>query len=199
MRTHVCAEAKVRRIRDVHAWLRRRPGPSGWLWSSSSCLAWSGIELITSAGQPGLAERVLGEAQSACPFAVALSCRHPFTMMAAHGRPLHGRRGIDDEDQLPLSSSAQPAGHSGQAPGEQANVEHVGPFIIAIASQVPSRRRHFAPALSLPRCVTSLYRCRTGLKRDEGPFLSPRRELLARNVPGKGRSAPYRPALIVVS
>jgi hypothetical protein len=52
-------------------------------------LAWFGIELITSAGQARLAERVLGEAQSAWPFAVALSCRHPFTMMAARGRPLH--------------------------------------------------------------------------------------------------------------
>jgi hypothetical protein len=40
-------------------------------------LAWFGLELITSAGQAGLAERVLGEAQSGWPFVVVMSCRHP--------------------------------------------------------------------------------------------------------------------------
>ena len=40
-------------------------------------LAWFGLELLTSAGQAGLAERALGEAQAAWPFAVVMSCRHP--------------------------------------------------------------------------------------------------------------------------
>ncbi len=40
-------------------------------------LAWFGMELITSAGQDGLAERVLGEAQAAWPFVVVMSCRTP--------------------------------------------------------------------------------------------------------------------------
>ncbi len=50
-------------------------------------LAWFGLELVTSAGQAGLAERVLGEAQSAWPFAVVMSCRHPVTMTVRY-RPL---------------------------------------------------------------------------------------------------------------
>lgn len=37
-------------------------------------VAWLCIELITSAGQAGLAERVVGEAQAACPFVVVMSC-----------------------------------------------------------------------------------------------------------------------------
>lgn len=45
-------------------------------------LAWFGMELIMSAGQAGLAERVLGEAQSAWPFVVVMSCRHPVTATA---------------------------------------------------------------------------------------------------------------------
>lgn len=40
-------------------------------------LAWFAMELITGAGQAGLAERVLGVAQASWPFAVAVSCRHP--------------------------------------------------------------------------------------------------------------------------
>lgn len=40
-------------------------------------LAWFGLELVTSAGHAGLAERVLGEAQSGWPFVVVMSCRHP--------------------------------------------------------------------------------------------------------------------------
>jgi hypothetical membrane protein len=40
-------------------------------------LAWFGLELVTSAGRAGLAERVLGEAQSGWPFMVVMSCRHP--------------------------------------------------------------------------------------------------------------------------
>lgn len=52
-------------------------------------LAWFGVELITSAGQAGLAERVLGEAQSGWPFLVVMSCRHPVTLTARR-RALHG-------------------------------------------------------------------------------------------------------------
>lgn len=40
-------------------------------------LAWFGLELLTSGGLAGLAERVLGEAQSSWPFAVVMSCRRP--------------------------------------------------------------------------------------------------------------------------
>jgi len=51
-------------------------------------LAWFALELVTSAGLAGLAERVLGEAQSGWPFAVVMSCRHPVTVTARY-RPLH--------------------------------------------------------------------------------------------------------------
>lgn len=54
-------------------------------------LAWFGLELITSAGQAGLAERVLGEAQSGWPFVVVMSCRHPVPVPARY-RLLHGCR-----------------------------------------------------------------------------------------------------------
>ena len=37
-------------------------------------LAWFGAELITGAGQVGLAERVLGAAQASWPLTVVLSC-----------------------------------------------------------------------------------------------------------------------------
>jgi hypothetical protein len=47
-------------------------------------LAWFGLELITSAGQAGLAERVLGEAQAIWPFVVVMSCRHPVTTTARY-------------------------------------------------------------------------------------------------------------------
>ncbi len=40
-------------------------------------LTWFGLELVMSAGHAGLAERVLGEAQSGWPFVVVMSCRHP--------------------------------------------------------------------------------------------------------------------------
>lgn len=52
-------------------------------------LAWFGLELITSGGLAGLAERLLGEAQAAWPFVVAMSCRHPVTATARY-RALHG-------------------------------------------------------------------------------------------------------------
>jgi hypothetical protein len=55
-------------------------------------LAWFGLELVTSAGQAGLAERVLGEAQSAWPFVVVMSCRHP----EAAGRVSFPLTGIDE-------------------------------------------------------------------------------------------------------
>ena len=54
-------------------------------------VAWLCIELITSAGQAGLAERVVGEAQAACPFVVVMSCGHPVTL-TARSRPLHDCR-----------------------------------------------------------------------------------------------------------
>jgi hypothetical membrane protein len=40
-------------------------------------LAWFVVELVTGAGQVGLAERVAGVAQAAWPLAVVLSCRRP--------------------------------------------------------------------------------------------------------------------------
>jgi hypothetical protein len=42
-------------------------------------LAWFGAELVTGAGQAGLAERVLGLAQSGWPCVVVASGRHPVT------------------------------------------------------------------------------------------------------------------------
>lgn len=54
-------------------------------------LAWFGLELVTSAGQAGLAERVLGEVQSAWPFVVVMSCHRPVTPTARY-RPLHRYR-----------------------------------------------------------------------------------------------------------
>ena len=50
-------------------------------------LAWFGMELIMSAGQAGLAERVLGEAQLAWPFVVVMSCRHSVTVTARRHPP----------------------------------------------------------------------------------------------------------------
>jgi hypothetical protein len=54
-------------------------------------VAWLCLELLTSAGQAGLAERVLGEAQASCPFVVVMSCRHPLAL-TARGRPLREYR-----------------------------------------------------------------------------------------------------------
>lgn len=42
-------------------------------------LAWFGVELVTAAGQAGLAERALGLAQSTWPFIVVMSCRRSAT------------------------------------------------------------------------------------------------------------------------
>jgi hypothetical protein len=41
-------------------------------------LAWFAVEVVTEAGQVGLAERVLGVAQAVWPLTVVLSCRHHF-------------------------------------------------------------------------------------------------------------------------
>jgi hypothetical membrane protein len=69
-----------------------RPGPSSRMTVTLLVLvAWLCLELITSAGQAGLAERVVGEAQAACPFVVVMSCRHPVTLTARR-RPLHEYR-----------------------------------------------------------------------------------------------------------
>ncbi|HET9082332.1 MAG TPA: hypothetical protein VFO01_17685 [Trebonia sp.] len=54
-------------------------------------LAWFGLELVTSAGLAGLAERVLGEAQSAWPFMAVMSCHRPVSQ-TERGRLLHGYR-----------------------------------------------------------------------------------------------------------
>ena len=54
-------------------------------------LTWFGLELVMSAGHAGLAERVLGEAQSGWPFVVIMSCRHPVPVMMRY-RLLHGYR-----------------------------------------------------------------------------------------------------------
>ena len=54
-------------------------------------LAWFGMELVTSAGQAGLAERVLGEAQSGWPFVVAMSSRQ-MAPVGARFRLLPGYR-----------------------------------------------------------------------------------------------------------
>ncbi len=40
-------------------------------------VAWFGVELVTGAGQVGLAERVAGVAQAVWPLAVVLSCCRP--------------------------------------------------------------------------------------------------------------------------
>jgi hypothetical protein len=47
-------------------------------------VAWFGVELVTAAGQAGLAERVAGVAQAAWPLAVVLSGSRSFR--AALGR-----------------------------------------------------------------------------------------------------------------
>jgi hypothetical membrane protein len=53
---------------------------------------WFGVELITGAGQAGLAERVAGAAQALWPLAVVLSCRRPARASAIHSRnPFPGR------------------------------------------------------------------------------------------------------------
>lgn len=54
-------------------------------------LALFGMELVTSAGHAGLAERVLGEAQAAWPCTVVMSCRHPLRVKT-RSRAVHGYR-----------------------------------------------------------------------------------------------------------
>jgi hypothetical membrane protein len=58
-------------------WALRR-GISAWAaMVFLALLAWFGLGLVTSAGQAGLAERVIGEAQAFWPFVVVMSCyRH---------------------------------------------------------------------------------------------------------------------------
>jgi hypothetical protein len=50
-------------------------------------LAWFVLEVITGAGQVGLAERILGVAQAVWPLTVVLTCRHPVRVVV--GRTLH--------------------------------------------------------------------------------------------------------------
>lgn len=54
-------------------------------------LALFGFELVTSGGMTGLAERVLGEAQAAWPFAAVMACCHPVSVKAP-SRPVQGYR-----------------------------------------------------------------------------------------------------------
>jgi hypothetical membrane protein len=49
-------------------------------------LAWFALEVVTGAGQAGLAEWVLGVAQAIWPLTVVLSCRHPVRAAAGIGR-----------------------------------------------------------------------------------------------------------------
>jgi hypothetical protein len=71
-----------------------RPGPGvAWALRPAVCavaatmlvflLAWFAAEVVTGAGQAGLAERVLGLAQAVWPLVVVLSCRHPAGARAA--------------------------------------------------------------------------------------------------------------------
>jgi hypothetical membrane protein len=53
-----------------------RPGPAGVVVAVQvALLAWFAAELITAAGQAGLAERIIGAAQALWPLAVVLSAR----------------------------------------------------------------------------------------------------------------------------
>jgi Protein of unknown function (DUF998) len=82
------------------AW-RRGPGVP-WALRPAVCavaaaalvllLAWFAAEVVTGAGQAGLAERVLGEAQAVWPLTVVLSCRHPARAAPepAAADPAHG-------------------------------------------------------------------------------------------------------------
>ena len=45
-------------------------------------LAWFAAEVVTGAGQAGLAERAVGLAQALWPLTVVLSCRQPVRMTA---------------------------------------------------------------------------------------------------------------------
>lgn len=84
------------------AWARRR-GPSvPWALRPAACsaavavqfilLAWFSAELITGAGQVGLAERTVGAAQAAWPLVVVLSCRAAAASLATAGPARAARR-----------------------------------------------------------------------------------------------------------
>jgi hypothetical membrane protein len=61
-------------------------------------LAWFGTELVSGAGQAGLAERVMGAAQTAWPLALVLSCR------AALPRRSYGGQGEEAVPDQPTSA-----------------------------------------------------------------------------------------------
>jgi hypothetical membrane protein len=63
-------------------WALRRAAGAAAIAVLFTLLAWFGTELVTGAGQVGLAERVMGAAQTAWPLAVVLSAR-----AAASARP----------------------------------------------------------------------------------------------------------------
>jgi len=65
-----------------------RPGVTAWtVVVLLVLLAWFGLELITGAGHAGLAERLLGLAQSSWPFVVIMSCRRTGTRPALAAEP----------------------------------------------------------------------------------------------------------------
>jgi len=80
-------ETKVRRIRDVHRWMRRRPGGTLNQAMSVRDMPWRGIG--SSAAPPV----VLAAGRAiAASLSVIMPCRRPVTVTAARGRPLHGDR-----------------------------------------------------------------------------------------------------------
>jgi hypothetical membrane protein len=61
-----------------------RPAPAAAAVAAQfALLAWFGTELIMAGGQVGLAERVMGAAQTAWPLAVVLSCYLPVRVASA--------------------------------------------------------------------------------------------------------------------
>ena len=65
-------------------------------------VAWFGLEVVTGAGHAGLAERVLGVAQTLWPLMVVLSYRHPA------GAPIGQSRGLSLVDRSPRVASRGP-------------------------------------------------------------------------------------------
>ncbi len=69
-------------------WGLRPATTAGAVMVLLALLAWFGAELVTGAGQAGLAERVLGVTQALWPFAVVMSCRGAGSVVAACRRTL---------------------------------------------------------------------------------------------------------------
>jgi hypothetical membrane protein len=87
----------------VVPWALRRGAALAAVITLFALLAWFGAELATAAGQAGLAERVMGAAQTAWPLAVVLSARTAapatavVTALPAHQSRVgqRGRRGAE--------------------------------------------------------------------------------------------------------